>query len=567
MQPHTSEPWTFKQDTITFPRINLLYPEQHLIHPFKKFEDVKVPFGLAQAPAYFQELMTGILKDFPFAIAYLDDINIFSKTPQEHLSHIHLVFKKLKSTNLSMKKSKCSFFSKEIQYLGHILSATGRWPLPAKTHTIQHIRPPTTPKQVRAVLGLVSYYRKFIKRFTKIGKPQTLLPRQQVKFDWTLIHHATFLHLKEALVQAPILHYPNPNKKYIVYTDASNDACRVQLSQECNGTEFPVAFFSHTFTETQQKWSTIEQEAFGIYYTITKWNYYLQGADIIVRNDHKPLAHFCNGKKTNNKVNRWSLELATYNISFEWISGARNKAADCLSRLVTPTSTTINMLTASSSDGPAFHTRSHTQNTLDTTSTPHTDATSHISQEPTTTPKPITADCLDALLQIQRTDPFCKCISRRLLNGKAPHHMFDIFTHVKGLLYKHIMDAGKKFLTLVIPKSLKYTVMVEAHDKLGHQGNSCTYCLIKCQYYWKGMNKDSWKYIANCVLCRWEKAKVQQYPLQMTEIPDSPLDKIAIDSVNDCETSISGNKHILTIIDHLTGWPDAFSILTNLQIP
>ena len=86
---------------------------------------MKVPFGLAQALAYFQELMTSILKDLPFAIAYLEDIIIFSKTPQEHLSHIHMVFKKLKLANLSMKKSKCSFFSKEIQYLGHILSATG----------------------------------------------------------------------------------------------------------------------------------------------------------------------------------------------------------------------------------------------------------------------------------------------------------------------------------------------------------------------------------------------------------------------------------------------------------
>ena len=122
------------------------------------------------------------------------------------------------------------------------------------------------------------------------------------------------------------------------------------------------------------------------------------------------------------------------------------------------------------------------------------------------------------------------------------------------------MDAGKKFLTLIIPKSWKYIVLVEAHDKLGHQGNSHTYCLIKCQYYWKGMNKDIWKYIANCILCRWDKAKVQQYPLQMTEIPDRPFDKIAIDLVTDCKTSTLGNKHILTIVDHLTGWPEAFPI-------
>ena len=74
------------------------------------------------------------------------------------------------------------------------------------------------------------------------------------------------------------------------------------------------------------------------------------------------------------------------------------------------------------------------------------------------------------------------------------------------------------------------------------------------------MNKDIWKYIANCVLCRWDKAKVQQYPLKMTEIPDRPFDKIAIDLVTDCKTSTSGNKHILTIIDHLTGWPEAFPI-------
>ena len=150
-----------------------------------------------------------------------------------------------------MKKSKCSFFSKEIQYLGHILSATGIRLLPAKTHAIQHMQPPMTPKQVRAFLGLVGYYRKFIKGFAKIAKPLTLLTRQQVKFDWTPEHHTAFLHLKEAIVQAPILQYPNPDKRYIVYTDASDDTSRAQLSQEHNGTEFPVAFLPHTFTETQ----------------------------------------------------------------------------------------------------------------------------------------------------------------------------------------------------------------------------------------------------------------------------------------------------------------------------
>ena len=230
----------------------------------------------------------------------------------------------------------------------------------------------------------------------------------------------------------------------------------------------------------------------------------LQGANITVKNDHKPLVKFLNRKHANNKVNRWSLELATYNIAFQWISGAKNKAADCLSWLVElpqSTTTTVNMLTVTHTDGPAFNTRSCTQgNSPDTTSTPHPDVSPKISPEATSTPKPLTADRLEELLQMQRTDPFCKHISKCLLNGKAPQHETDIFTHIKGLLYKHVMDSGKQFLTLIIPKSWKYTVLVEAHDKLGHQGNSCTYCLIKRQYYWKGMNKDIRKYIANCIL-------------------------------------------------------------------
>ena len=111
------------------------------------------------------------------------------------------------------------------------------------------MQPPTTPKQVQAFLGLIRYYRKFIKRFAKNAKPLTMLTQQQVKFEWTSVHHTAFLHLKEAIIQAPILCYPNPNKKYIVYTNASNNACGAQLSQEHDGVEFPVGHFCCTHSQ------------------------------------------------------------------------------------------------------------------------------------------------------------------------------------------------------------------------------------------------------------------------------------------------------------------------------
>ena len=148
--------------------------------------------------------------------------------------------------------------------------------------------------------------------------------------------------------------------------------------------------------KTQRKWSTTEQEAYGVYYAITKWNYYLQGADIIVRNDHKLLTKFLNGKITNNTGNRWGLELATYNITFEWILGAKNKADDCLSHLVElppTTSALINMLPVSNTDGPTFNIRSQTQQCLTPNiSTAQSSITPEVSPAPNSTPKSLTAN-------------------------------------------------------------------------------------------------------------------------------------------------------------------------------
>ena len=128
-------------------------PKTAFTSPFGKYEYVKVPFRLAQAPAYFQELMTGVLKDLPFTMVYLDDIIIYSSTPEEHLQHIKTVFEKLHHAKLSMKLSKCHFFTKEIQYLGHILGVEGIKPVPAKTEAIKAMHPPVNLKQVHAFLG------------------------------------------------------------------------------------------------------------------------------------------------------------------------------------------------------------------------------------------------------------------------------------------------------------------------------------------------------------------------------------------------------------------------------
>ena len=295
-----------------------------------------------------------------------------------------------------------------------------------------------------------------------------------VKFEWKETHHDTFVKLKEAIIQAPILQYLDTTKPYIVYTDASDDACGAQLSQIHDGTEFPVAFLSHTFTDT--RWSTPEQEAYSIYFAIKKWNYYLQGADIIVRNDHKALAWFLNGKNENTKINRWGLELTSYNITFEWISGARNKAADCLSRLVelpkkhqkNPNGTKptqINMVRA-------VTTRSRTRKTLTDKEIKKPQSRETNSDKDTMINNSQNNPKDTSIKEMQLTNPFCKCIMKRLLNKTAPEHELKTFFIHNGLLYRYASDHSKDFCALVIPKAWRYMILVETHDKMGHQGNN-----------------------------------------------------------------------------------------------
>ena len=190
--------------------------------------------------------MNKVLKDLPFIIAYQDDITIYTKTVEEHLNHLQQVFHKLWNAMLSMKLRKYHFFTQEIQYLGHILSGTGTKCLPLKMEAIKIMWPPKNAKHTQAFLGLVGYYQKFIKNFAWIRKPLTTLTHHNATFNVTLNHQATLISMKEALIQAPILRYPDPSRWYIVYMDVSDDACAALILQDYNGQELPVTFLSDT---------------------------------------------------------------------------------------------------------------------------------------------------------------------------------------------------------------------------------------------------------------------------------------------------------------------------------
>ena len=189
-----------------------------------KFEFNRVPFGLAQVPAYFQRLINEVLTDCNFAMGYLDDIIIFSETEEEHLQHLEEIFERLQQAGLKLKLQKCSFFKKHIQYLGHLISDEGIQPLPEKLESIVKMPIPQNAKQVKQFLGLVGYYRKFVPCFSDIARPLTQLTRKNEGFNWSTECDKCFHMLKDYLQGAPILRYPDPTADYILYTDASKYA-------------------------------------------------------------------------------------------------------------------------------------------------------------------------------------------------------------------------------------------------------------------------------------------------------------------------------------------------------
>ena len=265
-----------------------------------KYHFNRCPFGLSQAPAYFQRLVHEVLRGLPFAFGYLDDILIFSSGIETHLEHLRKVFLRLREAKLKLKASKCSFFKKHIQYLGHLVSGDGIEPLPEKLEAVENMPPPRTPKEVRQFLGLVGYYRKFVPKFADIARPLTNLTKQDVKFEWSDRCNKTFQLLKAMLLKEPVLKYPDPSKPYTLFTDASKYAWACVLTQEYEH-EFegkikkilhPITYVSGLFKGSQVNWVTLTKEAYAIYMSIKKLSYYLQDADITLRSDHLPLKKF-----------------------------------------------------------------------------------------------------------------------------------------------------------------------------------------------------------------------------------------------------------------------------------
>ena len=266
--------------------------------PMGKWQFKRTPFGLSQAPAYFQLLIDQVLMGCgDFAMGYLDDIIVFTKTEEEHLHHLEEIFKCLKHFDLKMKREKSSFFKRHIQYLGHLVSEEGFEPLLEKLEAVRVMPHPKTAKEVKQFLGLIGYYRKFIPRFSDLSRPLTRLTRHDCKFEWTPQCQKSFDHLRELLMEYPILRYPDPKKGYTVFTDASGIGWSGVLTQEYADEKgrlknHPICYVSGQFRGSQLNWTALTKETYAIYMSIHRLVFYIVDADVTIKCDHLPLKKF-----------------------------------------------------------------------------------------------------------------------------------------------------------------------------------------------------------------------------------------------------------------------------------
>ena len=281
---------------------------------YGKFEFKRASFGISTCPDYLKSLMNKLFFDCDnFCIVYMDDLLVFSESKEEHLKHLEIIFEKFRNADLKLKLSKCQFWKKEIEYLGHLVSQEGIKVMPDKINTVLRIKPPSNVKEAKSVLGIMGYVASFIPMYSEVVRHINRLTRKNVPFVWDQKCQNSLDLAKEILTSPPILVYPDPNEKYHLFTDASNFTWSAALMQDrviqtLKGKEskfLPIAFHSGTFQGSEVNWAAFQKEAAAIHRGIKWLSFYLYEADVVVHSDHKPLAKFIDGMTKNNKVNNW----------------------------------------------------------------------------------------------------------------------------------------------------------------------------------------------------------------------------------------------------------------------
>lgn len=467
---------------------------------FFKFK--RMPFGLCNSASTLCQLMDYVLGcDLePRVFTYLDDIIVCTESFEDHLEVLKEVAARLKVAGLTINVNKSSFCQQELRYLGFIVNEKGIKPDNDKIAPIQQYATPKNIKDLRRLLGMAGWYRRFIENFAEITAPLTELLKSGKgnSFRWSEEANVAMDRLKTSLTNAPVLANPDYEQEFIIQADASDYGIGAVLVQGVNSDEKVIAYFSRKLSATQRKYHTTEKECLAVLSAIEKFRPYLEGSHFTVITDHASLCWLQNLKDPSGRLGRWALKLQQYNFHLIHRKGKLHIVPDALSRSV---------------------------------------------------------ETIDFQKLSEEGDDWYTELRRNILAEPAKYPLFQI---KNDLVYKHCSRRGELGIyesdwRIVVPKNCINDILAECHDSplAAHGGVLKTLERVKQSYYWPRMHIDIRKYVRSCETCRAGKhANITlRAPMGDFRPFSRPWQAIAIDFMGPFPRSKSGYSHILTVID------------------
>lgn len=536
------------------------------------YQYIRMPFGLTNAPASFQRALDVVLTKYKWetCLVYLDDIIIYSNNVEDHIDHVDEILTSLNQAGITLKIKKCKFFTKTVEYLGHIIMP-GKLEIDhAHTASLREALPPTNKSELRSFLGLCNVYRRFVENFAhKAGCLHTLLQKHSPEqFSLNNEQLGAFRNLIDVILSPPALSLPQLNLPYSVDTDASAYGLGCSLHQTSpTGARNTIGYWSRSLVPAERNYSAPERECLAVVWALKTLRPYLLYETFIVHTDHAALRWLLTIQEPSGRLMRWRLRLAEYNFQVHYKKGPSNVHADALSRLRTTAETTTDdwdEIPSFSLEGnlPSPDTFPPKKRFLcDQSQFAHCDniasadlildASIHdelFAALPDPTPedplfRPIS---MEELAVAQFHDAFCVDIRRRLNEGVV----LAFGENENGLLCRKVSHDQ-----IVIPHALKQRVLhIHHYARLaGHPGGRKLYQSIRKDMYWPALAVDCYATVRRCSTCAKNRIqlRLQAEPLQL--FPASgPLESVAIDVLGELIKTVRGNQYLLIISDRFT---------------
>ena len=504
-----------------------------VITPFGLFLFPRTPFGLKNAGQDFQRLMDEILGEIPHTFVYIDDILVASENPEQHLQDLERVFKILDDNGMVVNRKKCVLGKASLDFLGYRVDKHGIAPLPERVEAIRRQKKPTTIKELQRFLGMVNYYRRFIRSAAQHlyhlfdalkGRNKKEKARILV---WNEDRQKSFEAIKEALAKAAMLRHPRPNAPLAITADASKYAIGAVLEQRGPLGWEPLGFFSAKLEDNQQNWPPFDRELLAAFRAIRHFRHMVEGRNFTLYTDHDSLVPALH-KKSEPLTARQTYQLsciAEFTTNICYLEGKANVVADQLSR---------------PNEEPAI-------------SSIERPVPSNKSEDVKEVIAAIDSYGIDMqeLAREQPLDPDFQRISQEARTGLN-------FRKVDVGGRSLIVDVGNGPARPFVPQAWRKRIFDVVHG-LGHPGVERTRQTISAKFVWPNMRRDVTTWARNCLNC--QRAKIHRNtvpPIGNFEVPNRRFAHINVDIVSLPESN--GYSHLLTIVDRYTRWPAAIPI-------